>query len=179
MRIIHALWLKTYWTGSCRLPLKHQGDALLPTSTETFSKLIMFAQKSTVILCLLYLPLWYSWPLKASILFGNILKNRPVSSALKLSFLQYLSSKRPKLSSTQATAASLSMDHKSITTILPSNKVVSILQTLLPASTGNEAVIPHNASEIPCLSLQDHSTYYSRYSLTQTTREPEIYSNKI
>lgn len=119
MRIIHALWLKTYWTGSCRLPLKHQGDALLPTSTETFSKLIMFAQKSTVILCLLYLPLWYSWPFKASILFGNILKNRPVSSALKLSFQQYLSSKRPKLSSTQATAASLSMDHKLITTILP------------------------------------------------------------
>ena len=84
--VIQAFLLASYWVGRVFTFLKQRGLLALPM---TYRGPLMLAQTRTLSLSLLHFPPWQSAPLKSKVLSGSRRKNKPVSSALKISFGLY------------------------------------------------------------------------------------------
>jgi len=83
--VIQAFLFEVYCVGSVFTFLKHLGFADLPiTRIGIFSVPDILAQTITVNVSLLRLPPLQSRPLNSSVFSGKSLKNKPVSSALKI-----------------------------------------------------------------------------------------------
>lgn len=84
--VIHAFLFAVYSTGRLLTFLKQRGLSAFPTtSSGKRSVPVILAARSTVILCLHFLPPMHASPLKVTVLSGRALKNRAVSSALNTS----------------------------------------------------------------------------------------------